>query len=65
MASGTHYNQPQISVEEQITTLKNDGLVFIDEDRADHLLGTGKDRGFYPDSIIIHPNLTFRHFLVH
>lgn len=38
MATGTHYNQPQISVEEQIATLKNDGLVFVNEDKANHLL---------------------------
>ncbi len=38
MATGIHYNQPQISVEEQIATLKNDGLVFMDEGKAKHLL---------------------------
>ena len=38
MATGNHYTQPQISVEEQIAILKDDGLVFINEDKAKHLL---------------------------
>ena len=37
MASQT-YNQPQISVEEQICLLKSEGLSFLDEGRARHLL---------------------------
>ena len=32
------YNQPQISVEEQIQLLKSEGLSFMDEGRAHHLL---------------------------
>lgn len=38
MATVIYYNQPQISVEEQIAALKNDGLVFMNEDKAKHLL---------------------------
>lgn len=32
------YNQPQISVADQIQLLKSDGLVFTDENKAQHLL---------------------------
>lgn len=32
------YNQPQISVRDQIELLKSDGLIFQDEERARHLL---------------------------
>ncbi|MBD5314887.1 MAG: Abi family protein [Bacteroides sp.] len=32
------YNQPQISVPEQIRLLKSEGLVFTDENRAQHIL---------------------------
>lgn len=32
------YNQPQISVKDQIELLKSDGLIFQDEERARHLL---------------------------
>ncbi len=38
MVEGSHYDQPQISVEKQIETLKNEGLVFLNEDKAKHLL---------------------------
>lgn len=38
METGIYYNKPQISVEEQISTLKNEGLVFMNEDKARHLL---------------------------
>ncbi len=38
MASNVYYNQQQISVEKQITTLKNDGLLFENEEKARHLL---------------------------
>lgn len=33
-----HYNQPQISVEKQIATLKDESLVFMNEDKARRLL---------------------------
>lgn len=32
------YNQPQLSVKDQIDLLKSDGLIFQDEERAIHLL---------------------------
>ncbi len=38
MASENQYKQPQISVEDQIATLKSNGLGFLDEDKAKHLL---------------------------
>lgn len=34
----TPYNQPQIDIEAQIKLLKRDGLTFVDEDKAKHLL---------------------------
>lgn len=33
-----HYNQPQISVAEQISLLKSEGLTFSDENKAQHIL---------------------------
>jgi len=32
------YNQPQLSVKDQIDLLKSDGLIFQDEERSIHLL---------------------------
>lgn len=33
-----NYNRPQISVPDQINHLKTDGLIFLDETRARHIL---------------------------
>lgn len=33
-----YYCKPQLSVDSQITLLKNEGLIFLDEDKAKHLL---------------------------
>ena len=33
-----YYQKPQISVEDQITLLKSEGLIFMDEEKANHLL---------------------------
>ncbi|MEE1173982.1 MAG: Abi family protein [Paludibacteraceae bacterium] len=33
-----YYQKPQISVEDQITLLKSQGLIFMDEEKANHLL---------------------------
>lgn len=38
MSKEAHYNQQQISVEQQIEILKKEGLIFTDENKANHLL---------------------------
>lgn len=38
MVTESHYNREQLPVEQQIATLKDEGILFMDEDKAMHLL---------------------------